>query len=279
MTQNFNIDLSEESDQANHYNQNISVFLYHQYELVSNVFNFGFRLDHNLYFDDHFTYKLATAHKFQSSLLKLSYSTGFRSPSLNQLYDSIYGNKNLYPETSQSTELSSETKWSQSVKTLATLFYTKIQKRLSYNPNTFVNTNMGSAEIIGMENKINLEWLADFNQSLSFTLLKTRDLKLGQRLARRPDLNIKNIFSYQLSNSHYLDYEFSYIGNRNDVDNLGNSVTMASYIISNLNYRYVMNAQNEFYIKLKNLFDKNYEEIYGFGTGGRAVTIGAHYNY
>ena len=54
---------------------------------------------------------------------------------------------------------------------------------------------------------------------------------------------------------------------------------MNSYLLANLNYRYILNAHNEFYLKIKNLFDKEYEEIYGFGNGGRAFTIGAHYNY
>ncbi|MDD4973404.1 MAG: TonB-dependent receptor [Bacteriovorax sp.] len=279
LTQNVNVDFQGENDQSGHYNQNLSGFLYHQYELADKIFNFGLRLDHNKFFDDHFTYKAAAGYKFESALLKLSYSTGFRAPSLNQLYDPSYGNKSLHPETSQSPELSFEKKWSGAFKTVSTLFYTKINNRLSYNPNTFVNINSGKAEMMGSENKLSADWLTNFNQSLSFTLLKTRDLNLGQKLARRPDLNIKNIFSYLIGNSHYFSYELSYTGKRNDVDNQGLAVKMDSYLLSNLNYRYLVNNQNEFYLKIKNLADIDYEEIYGFGTGGRAITVGAHYNY
>ncbi|MBC7539306.1 MAG: TonB-dependent receptor [Bacteriovorax sp.] len=279
LTQNLNVDFQDENDQSGHYNQNLSGFLYHQYELASEIFNFGLRIDHNKYFDDHFTYKLAAGYKFESALLKLAYSTGFRAPSLNQLYDPTFGSKSLHPETSKSTELSLDKKWSETFKTVSTLFYTKINNRLSYNPNTFVNVNMGKAEIIGLEKKLSADWMANFNQSLSFTLLKTRDLNLGQKLARRPDLNIKNVFTYVIGNNHYFGYELSYVGKRNDVDNLGNTVKMDSYLLSNLNYRYVLNSQHEFYLKIKNLFDNDYEEIYGFGTGGRAITAGAHYNY
>lgn len=278
-TQNLNIDFQNETEQLGHYNQNLSAFLYHQYELTSNIFNFGLRLDRNLYFDDHFTYKLAAGHKFESALLKLAYATGFRAPSLNQLYTPLYGNKNLRPETSQSTEVSLEKKWTEPLKTVSTLFYTKINNRLSYNPYTLFNINMGKAEIIGLEKKISADWTNNFNQALSFTLLKTRDLSQNKKLARRPDLNIKNIFTLILGNNHHIAFELSYIGKRDDVDNQGIAVKMDSYLLSHLNYRYVLNARNEFYLKMTNLFDKNYQEIYGFGTGGRTVTVGAHYNY
>ena len=111
------------------------------------------------------------------------------------------------------------------------------------------------------------------------TLLKTRDLALGQKLARRPDINIKNIWSYNFFDQNNIDYELFYTGKRNDVDNLGNPVNMNSYLISNLNYRYVLNTKAELYLKIKNLFNKDYEEIYGYGTGGRAATVGAKYQF
>lgn len=278
-TQNLNADLLVEEDQSGHSNQNISGFIYHQYETSSKIINFGLRLDHNKYFNDHFTYKLAAGYKFESSLLKLSYSTGFRSPSLNQLFDPDYGNKNLTPETSQSAELSLEKKWAPSAKSISTLFYTKINDRFSYTPNTFVNINQGEAEIIGLEKNLAIDWFSFLDQSTSFTLLHARDLNKGEKLARRPDFNLKNVISYKANDKHLLSYEISYVGARDDVDNQGISVKMNSYLLSNLNYRFALDQKNEFFLKIKNLFDKDYEEIYGFGTGGRTITVGSRFNY
>ena len=279
LTQNLNIDWQNENDQSGHSNQNLSGYLYHQYELENKIFNFGLRLDHNNYFDDHFTYKAASGYKLSSALLKVSYSTGFRAPSLNQLFDPTYGNSHLHPETSQGVELSIENKWREELKSYSTLFFTSIHDRLSYNPNTFVNINLGKAEIIGLEKKLTFDWMKNLNQSLALTLLKTHDLNRGQKLPRRPDLNIKNHLNLTLKDSHHLSYEFSYMGKRDDVDNLGNVVKMNSYLLSNINYRYKVNSQNEIYLKIKNLFNENYEEIYGFGNGGRAITLGASRSY
>lgn len=276
---NLNAEFAHEKDQSGHYNQNMSAFLYHQHELPLAIFNFGARLDHNKFFNDHLTYKVAAGYKLSSSLLKLTYSTGFRAPSLNQLYDPTYGNKDLSPESSKSLDLSLENNWSEQLKTTSTLFYTKILNRLSYDPVTFINRNIGRAEISGFEESAKIGWSQTFNQRLSFTLLKTRDLKLGQKLARRPDINLKNTFSLRLKDKHHLEHEFSFIGKRSDVDNLGQAVQMESYLLSNLHYRYLLNEGSEYYFKIKNVFDTEYEEIYGFGTGGRALSAGAQYSF
>lgn len=54
---------------------------------------------------------------------------------------------------------------------------------------------------------------------------------------------------------------------------------MPSYLLGNFYYKYLLSSQNEIYINIKNILNKDYEEIYGYGTGGRAITMGAVYNY
>lgn len=279
ITQNLNIDWQHEKDQSNHFNQNLSEFLYHQYEGANSILNFGVRLDHNRVFNDHITYKLAAGCKIENGLLKLSYSTGFRSPSINQLFDPIYGNKDLLPETSQSSDLSLDKKWGESFKTSSSLFYTKISNRLTYTPITFINKNGGEAEIIGIEQSNSVKWREGLNHILSLTLLKTHDFTSGKKLARRPDIHLKNILSYTIGDHYFFDYELAYVGKRQDVDNSGNDIQNAAYYLSNLNFRLATNKNKEYYLKFKNLFNREYEEVYGYGTGGRAFTIGARYQF
>ncbi len=277
LTQNINLSYQHEADQSGHINENMSAFIYHQLDLTKSIFNFGVRIDHNQIFNEHLTYKGATGYKTRSGLIKLSYSTGFRAPSLNQLYTPIYGNKNLVPEKSKSIDLSYDQNWGETLKSTSTLFYTKINERFSYDPVTFFNTNRGSAEISGLEQNFQKEWSGPLSQSLSLTLLKTRDLSRGERLARRPDINAKTNVDYDFTDQHSASYQLSYTGNRTDVDNAGNTVLASSYLLSHLTYKYKLNEKNEFFLKVKNLFNKNYEEIYGFGTGGRSLSAGAQF--
>lgn len=277
LTQNINLSFQHEEDQTKHFNENLSAFLYHQYELSKSIFNFGVRVDHNKIFNEHVTYKAAAGHQLGPGLLKLSYGTGFRAPSVNQLYTPNYGNPNLVPETSRSVDLSYEAKWSENFKTQSTLFYTKINERFSYNPVTYFNINKGQAEISGLEESMTKIWSPEFSHALSFTLLKARDLSRGEKLARRPDINARNNFDFLLGDHHSFNYELSFTGQRTDVDNNNSTVKMSSFLLSNISYRYKLSDKDEYFIKIKNLFDKDYEEIYGFGTGGRALTAGAHF--
>ncbi len=278
LTQNINFDFQHEKDQSQHYNQNFSTFIYHQYELPKTIFNFGLRLDKNRIFNEHLTYKLATGYKLDSGIARLSYSTGFRAPSINQLYDLNVGNRFLDPETSSGYELSFDQSWFELFKTETSLFYTHLNNRLSYDIN-FRNINAGEAEILGLEQTTAFKLSSELDERLSFTFLKTRDLKRGTRLPRRPNINIKNHLIYKYSSKHLVSTELSFTGKRLDIDNNGSDVGMKSFCLTNLNYRYIMNAKNEFYFSIKNIFDSEYEEVYGYGTGGRAITMGTRYSF
>ena len=75
----------------------------------------------------------------------------------------------------------------------------------------------------------------------------------------------------------------TFTGKRDDVDNLGQTISMDSYFVSSLNYQYKFNQSEQsttmFYLKIKNIFNTDYEEIYGYGTGGRAFTLGCKYTF
>jgi vitamin B12 transporter len=275
LTQNINLDYQHEEDQLKNSNENTSLFLYNRYEVDTNIYNLGVRVDSNQSFGEHLTYKAAYLHNFDPALLKMSYSTGFRAPSLNQLYDPTYGNKNLNPEESQSAEVGFEIPFVIHVNT-ATLFYTEIDNRLSYDPVTFVNQNRGRARIIGFENVFDTTLSPDMNLGIATTWMSARDLTAKQKLARRPNFNAKVIFNYK-QEKHAVTVEGDFTGKRPDVDNLGNTVSLGSNIVFNMNYSYNITTQFSSYAKIRNILNKDYEDIYGYGTGGRSATLGLKY--
>lgn len=251
-TQNIYLDFAKETNQLNQYNENSSIFFYHKYDLGNFIYNFGLRLDHNKIFNDHLTYKFATATKLTPEhLLRISYSTGFTAPGLFQFLDPIYGNINLKPEKSSSLEFGHE--WNRNLNQLHTSFFiTTIYDRFTYVESLKKTINSGSSYINGIEESLK----TSFSQT-SITLLKSW-------LPRRPHILVKNTFNYQ-----ELSLETEYVGNRPDVDQANATVIAPAYCISHLNYSY----QNWF-LKIKNIFNTEYEEAYGYGTGGRMITFG-----
>jgi vitamin B12 transporter len=276
LTQNLNIDFQHEEDQSRRFNENLSTFLYNRIEAGKNVFNLGARLDSNKYFGEHLTYKTAYLYNFDKNIFKASYSTGFRAPSLNQLYDPTYGNKNLNPEKSQSAEMGIDIPLGIENKYTGTLFYTDLKNRLSYDPVTFVNQNRGRARIIGLENRIDINMAKMTSAYLAATWLSAKDMTSKKKLVRRPDLSGRAGLKYQYE-SHTSSIDFNYTGKRNDVDNLGNIVKMKAHHSFDLEYKYAINQAWSSYGKVKNILNEYYEDIYGYGSGGRAATLGMKY--
>jgi vitamin B12 transporter len=276
LTQNFNFDYQHEEDQLKNFNENLSFFLYNRVEYGPAIFNFGARLDSNKFFGEHVTYKLAVMHTFSTFNLKMSFSTGFRAPSLNQLHDPTYGNKKLNPEESQTAETGFEVPLSDRIKYLGTVFYTDLYNRLSYDPNTFINQNYGTARIFGLENNFNAKITSNLDMALSATWLSARDITAKKKLPRRPNLNTKLSLNYK-KEQHQFSLEGDYTGARTDVDNLGNTVSMKSYTVFNVSYSFDINKSFQTYLKIKNILNKDYEEVFGYGTGGRAATLGMKY--
>lgn len=275
LTQNINVDYQHESDKDGHYNENTSLFLYNRYELESDIFNLGARIDNNKYFGEHLTYKAAYLHNFDVSLIKLSYSTGFRAPSLFQLYDVNSGNKNLEPEKSQTAELGFETYFAIH-KNTSTFFYTEIDNRHSYEPVTFKTRNAGRARIMGFENIFATQLSPETSIDVAATWLSARDMTASQKLARRPNINTKVALNHK-ADHQFINFQADFTGKRPDVDNAGSSVSLPSYMIFHAEYSVDMNEQLQTYAKVRNILDKEYEDIAGFGTGGRIMTVGVKY--
>lgn len=78
----------------------------------------GLRLDYHSLFKEHFTYRLSSMYKVENFTFRGGYSTGFRSPTLKELYTNwfhpwgggfqIMGNQNLKPEVSSTLNFSAD---------------------------------------------------------------------------------------------------------------------------------------------------------------------------
>ncbi len=275
-TINSNVDYQHESDQQKHSNNNLSFFNYARIESGKHVLNLGGRLDKNQYFKDYFTYKTAYMFSFEKTSLKLTLSSGFRSPSLNQLFDPTYGNKNLSPEKSRSSEVGINHAFSKLTHGEMVVFKTDIKNRLSYDPGTFVNKNFGNAKIYGVENNLKTALNSNFSTQISATWLRAIDLQTKLKLARRPRFNFRLTLNYVADRST-LSIDALHTGSRHD--DVANTVQMKRYTIFNLGQNFKWSDHYSSYVKLNNLFNNKYEEVFGYGTGGRLVTVGFKYIY
>ncbi|ATA89126.1 TonB-dependent receptor [Capnocytophaga stomatis] len=125
----------------------------------------GVRMDYHSFFKEHFTYRLSGMYKVNDLTFRLGYSTGFRSPTLKELYTNwfhpwgggfqIMGNKNLKPESNNNINFSVDyntKKWNITAMTQVSVMKDKIDNDWNSSRDTIQYTNFsGKTRIIGSE--------------------------------------------------------------------------------------------------------------------------------
>ncbi len=244
----------------------------------------GLRLDHHSQAGEAVTFRLASAYIFQTSgtKIKASLGTGFKAPSLYQLYaPGTYfgpiGNKNLRPEKSLGWDAGIEQPlFGERMRLAATYFQNNFENLINFD---FVQgyTNIGKAESKGIE--IELEGRP--NKSLflraSYTRLDAKDKIAGAALLRRP----KNILSASLSLSFFkkgrASFSCNYVGQREDMDFWAwpsRAVTLSPYSLLNGLISYDLSPRVQVFGRMDNILDEQYEMVFGYGTLGFSAQAG-----
>jgi len=202
------------------------------------------------------------------TVLRTSLATGFRAPSLNELYGPFGANQDLDPETSRSFEVSLEQDFARG-EIGASLFYTEIDDLIIYT--TAYNQVPGTSVSQGLE----LTGALDLTDALSlfgnYTYTDARD-RSGARLLRVPyhDLSLGlrgeiHQWSGSLSVQHVadrLDTQFPLV------------IDLPDYTVANMSIGYAVTDEMEVYLRIVNLFDAQYQTTVGYGTSDRAAYLG-----
>ena len=94
---------------------------------------------------------------------RLAYGTGYRAPSLSELYLPVFGNPDLAPETSVSREVGVDFTPAAQIETALTLFEIEIEDVIGYDPATFRNT-----QIDGTTRSRGVEWTGRWSPDAAF---------------------------------------------------------------------------------------------------------------
>jgi len=229
--------------------------------------------------DDHSTFGTKTTYRMTSSYLsketgtrvKGSYGTGFKAPSLYQLY-SMYGDQDLNPEKSTGWDAGVEQMFDHELVTIGiTYFSNNFDNLIDFNSATSKYVNIAKAESKGVETYLTAHPSDDLTLRVSYTYTDTKDETTGDELLRRP--KNKSLFdaNYCFLGKGNVNLEVLYVGKRDDYDYSSwpaTRVTLGSYTLVNLAASYDVTRNIQVTGRVNNLFDKNYEEVFGYGTPG-----------
>jgi len=244
----------------------------------------GVRLDDHSRFGSQSTYRLASSYlvKPTGTRIKGSLGTGFKAPSLSQLYDPTYGNRELEPEKSIGWDFGVEQRLYLDWLSLElTYFDNSFRNMISYDPVTWQNINLRKTESHGVEVALGAKPTTEMSLRAGYTYTDTEDKSTGKDLLRRPKNKLFCDLDYRLMDKAHVYLGLISVGKRYDIDNSwpANTVTLKRYNLVNVALSYDVTEHFQLTARVDNLNDAHYEEVYGYGTTGRAGYAGVRMSF
>jgi vitamin B12 transporter len=248
------------------------VFYEQQYSPVKETsVGAGIRYDHDTSFGDVSTYRFFLAQNVNelNSKLRASYGTSFRAPTFNDLYFPNFSNKDLSPEKSRGFDLGVTTNIS-NFNSDITFFKTDFRNLIAFNSETFMPENINRADVQGLETRFSWNAYEWFQPVLTYTYLDSENKATGSMLPRRArHQGGFGILSQPIEKLRVNAFA-TYLANRKD----SNGSSMDDYIVFSGTVMYEVIDGIEPFIRVQNLFNRDYEEIPGYGTLGASVFAG-----
>lgn len=231
----------------------------------------GYRYDTDLNFRDVSTYQIGV----QYGEFKLEHSTGYRLPSLYQLF-SNKGNTWLNPESSRTYSLSHDKVIGEEFETSITLFETHIENLIAARGNPLQYYNVGRTITKGVEAAATYRFTFDQRLTLNMVYQEPRDVNTGKWLVRRPLQSASLVYSKKDEQSTW-NLEFVARGPRDDTKSSTQTVSLPSYTTLSTSYIFKLSEgfarsmsleEMSLYFRGQNLLSEKYDESYGYRNPG-----------
>ena len=234
----------------------------------------GVRLDDHSRFGSETTYRIASAYLVRQTGTKFkgTYGTGFKAPSLYQLY-SQYGNQNLDPEESTGWDIGVEQSLFDKKLILGVTYFSnefdELIEFVGYESGTSKYINVAEAEAKGVEIFASVRPIGDLIFRASYTYTDTEDKETGKDLLRRAQNKFGLDVNYQFMDKGNVNLSLVYVGKRDDNDYStwpATRVELDDYVLANLAASYDITRNIQVFGRVENFLDEDYEEVKGFGT-------------
>ena len=262
------------SNALNRDNGNRGAFAELQSEIAKRLFLvLNVRNDRNDQFGSYSTWRVAPAYILPSTetKLKASYGTGFKAPSLSQLYQNFlpffFANPNLRPEKAKGYDAGFEQPlFKERIRFGVTYFRNDVEDLI--NCNTFCTTviNINKASITGAESFVTWKVSDRFKIRGDYTYTMARNVVTGGILQRRPKDKYSLQAAWQPTDALILSATALWIGSRVDVDRafVDPAPISSGYSVVNIAANYAINPRVTAFGRIDNVFNRHYEDPNGF---------------
>jgi vitamin B12 transporter len=255
---------------------NRSAFTEYRLSLPSVEIAAGVRYDGFETFGSEVSPRLAAAWRVGRGKLRAAYGEGFRAPAIGELYSPFFGNEELQAERSRTAEIGYD-HFAPNTMASVTLFRSDFEELIVFGDD-FRFQNIAAADTAGVELAAT-HARGPWRGSASYTWLDSEDAATGQTLIRRPEHSGSVSFGFD-GGAFRTHVVVSYTGERADVTDLlpFGRVTNDAYTVADVVLAYAIRSFEPF-LKIENLGDARYEEVFGYPSAPRRAVVGLRYRW
>ncbi|HTV96037.1 MAG TPA: TonB-dependent receptor [Steroidobacteraceae bacterium] len=221
------------------------------------------------------------------TILRSSFSQGFKAPSLYQLY-SDYGNHALRPEAGETWDAGVEQHALGGRVDVSATYFQRFSRDLieffdcpslssCINPSGGYYANIDRAAAHGVELQAALNLTDALSFTANYTLTETADRSpgsptYGNELPRRPEdaANVSAVYRWSAPLTTIVSLRYA----GPSFDDAANEIKLGGYVLADLRASYALGRKLEVYARVENLTGKHYETEYQYGTLGRVAYAG-----
>lgn len=238
----------------------------------------GLRHDIHSHFGGHTTYRGSASYLIDQSGTRFhaSAGTGFRAPSLNELYWPGGGNPDLQPETSVSFDIGIEqTLLDGRMKADVTYFNLAVDNLIDWPGAGYIQVP-GTTRSQGVEASLTYaaaDWL-DLGGSYTYTDSRT---PTGEQAARVPRHALTLFANARPAEKWTVSANLKYVSNSTDLDFAtwpATTVKLKDYVLVNAKVAYQLTDTTEVYVRGENLLNQKYQTVLNYGTPGISAFAG-----
>lgn len=246
----------------------------------------GGRLNHHSQYGDNFTFSVNPSYMIRDrAKLFFNISSGFKAPSLQQLYGQFGDNPDLKPEKSESIELGTQVFFQQKGDVRIVGFTRNIRDLIFYAwPDGYINQSKQLDKGFDVEGSWRLDPKTKLKLFYSYVEGKTKQNSTETRkvLYRIPKHSLGLNLSYSPLPNWTTSINYKFVGARKDLFYNSNTfmneeVELGAYHLIDLYTDYAfLKGKLKLFVDAKNILNQKYYEVYGYSPLPASVNVGAN---
>lgn len=216
-----------------------------------------------------------------------SIASGFKSPSIFQVYDAFSGNEALQPEKSANIELGVQ-QTHEKFSSRAVFFHRNIKNGIDYDYVNFKYFNFVKQQVDGLELELSATPVKNLSVTANYTLITGTEQTQSRKntndtsysyLLRRPKSSFNINAGYQFCKKLYVSVTGKSISSRYDVGGYRKEdVLLKSYFLLGAYAEYKHNERLKIFADLQNITNKKFTDVRGYNAIPFLINGGITFN-